>query len=376
MKAAYKTKAENGWWPYRHTPLGYVHSKDRDKFGNAIKGTARLIPDPDTCNVQLIQREFELRAQGFSYDEIRRQNLEDNFVPPENRKTYNRATIEKRMKNPLYWGEFRLADDPKVYKGKHEPIIPTKTLKSVKAINEGNGCKRRSMVANGADIFRGWLVCDHPECQRQITYEKKEKVLKSTGETKVYHLYRCSNSRKIHPKNIYVSEEKIWQQFETTADVLSVSQEFAQDITNALNETHGKQTTAIKKQMDGFSIELRNLEGKEDEAYNDFKVGVLDEGGYKRQITRVRDERRHFESEIKRLTLTISDEAMVSVKKVFELAINAKELYKSMSREERLEYLKTVCSNATLDGLTLQYQLEKPFARLASWNENSEWRRG
>jgi hypothetical protein len=102
----------------------------------------------------------------------------------------------------------------------------------------------------------------------------------------------------------------------------------------------------------------------------------LDESGYKRQIERVRSDRRHYENEIERLTLTISDEAMVSVKKVFELAINAKELYKAMNREDRMEYLKMVCSNPTLDGLTLQYQLQSPFARLSNWKEDSNWRRG
>ena len=131
----------------------------------------------------------------------------------------------------------------------------------------------------------------------------------------------------------------------------------------------------IKKQMEGFKIELLILEGKEDIAYLDLKTGLLDETSYQRQIERVRSSRRHFENEIERLTLTISDEAMVSVKKVFELAINAKELYISMNREDRLTYLKKVCSNPTLDGLTLQFQLQSPFARLSNWNENSKWRR-
>jgi DNA invertase Pin-like site-specific DNA recombinase len=41
MRAAYKTKALDGWYPYRHTPLGYRHAKDTDEFGNTKKGTER-----------------------------------------------------------------------------------------------------------------------------------------------------------------------------------------------------------------------------------------------------------------------------------------------------------------------------------------------
>lgn len=375
VRNAFRTKALQGWFPYRHTPLGYIHHKEIDKSGYAIKGTATVIKDPNSENVRLVQREFELRAQGHSYDVIRQKNLEDNIVPVDQIKTYNRTSIEKRLKNEFYWGKFRLTGDEKVYEGRHELIIPAKVLKAVKAINDGNVSIQRKTIMNGDDVFRGWLVCGHPQCRRQITYERKEKTLKSTGEAKVYHLYRCSNSRKIHDKNTYVSESDIWEQFEPAVTALSISEEFAQDITNALNETHDKQKAAIRKQMEGFRVELRGLEGKEDIAYDDFKRGLLDDRGYRRQIDRVREDRKHYESEIERLTLTISDEAMVSVKKVLELAINAKELYISMNREDRLAYLKKVCSNQTLDGLTLQYQLKSPFARLSDWKENQNWRR-
>lgn len=90
MKASYRTKALSGHWPYRHTPLGYVHCKDKDERGNAIKGTARLVRDPDDKRVCLVRREFELRAQGLSYDAIREANLESGIVPTKMRKTYNR----------------------------------------------------------------------------------------------------------------------------------------------------------------------------------------------------------------------------------------------------------------------------------------------
>ena len=375
VKNACRTKAENGWFPYRHTPLGYMHHKDRDKQGNPIKGTAIVVPDPDTSKVRLVQREFELRAQGHSYDVIRQSNLDAGIVPEDLAKTYNRATIEKRLKNQFYWGTFQLTGDPEIFKGKHELIIPAKNLKAVKAINEGHGLKVRKNVANGEDLFRGWLMCDHPECQRQITYDPKTKNIKETGQKKVYHYYRCSNSRKVHMNVPSVPEEKIWEQFEPAVEALSISQEFAQDITDALNETHEAQKTAIRKQMDGYNvkrIEIREMRSRATDLRVHGGMSANDYGSYIADLDKQED---HYASEIERLTLTISDEAMVSVKKVFELAINAKELYKSMNRENRLEYLKKVCSNPTLDGLTLQYQLQSPFARLSNFKENSMWRR-
>lgn len=238
VKNSFRTKAERGWFPYRHTPLGYTHHKEVDKSGYAIKGTATVIVDPNPANVLLVQREFELRAQGHSYDVIRQTNLEADIVPVDKIKTYHRSSIEKRLKNQFYWGTFQITGDSEVFKGKHELIIPAKTLKAVKAINGGHGGKARKSIADGDDVFRGWLTCNHPDCQRQMTYDPKTKMIKETGEKKTYHYYRCSNSRKVHMKLKNVSEEKIWDQFEPAVEALSISQEFANDITAALNETH------------------------------------------------------------------------------------------------------------------------------------------
>lgn len=377
MKAAYKTKAEQGWWPYRHTTLGYIHHKEKDRYGNAIKGTAKVIVDPDDRIVRLVQREFELRARGIVYDEIRALNLaEKNLVPEDMRKTYSRHAIEVRLKNEFYWGYFHLCDDPVRYEGKHEKIIPSKILSAVEAVNNGNACKyKATSVAVGDDIFRGWLKCNHPECQRLITYEKKKKTLKSTGEAKVYHLYRCSNSRKIHDKKVYVSEEKIWEQFEPTTDQFDITREFADDISRELDESFAQQQRAIKKQMEGFRISLKELEDREDGAYKDMKRGLLSEDHYQREIKQIRDERDSYNHQLEHLTLLISDSGKVAIKKMFELAINAKALWKSMNREERVAYLKKVCSNPTLDELTLHYHLQKPFARLISMKGNQMWRR-
>jgi hypothetical protein len=71
----------------------------------------------------------------------------------------------------------------------------------------------------------------------------------------------------------------------------------------------------------------------------------------------------------------MGDAGMVAVEKMFELAINLKSLWKDMCRQDRVEYLKKVCSNPKLDELTVQYEMKKPFSRLSSWKGFSLWRR-
>jgi site-specific DNA recombinase len=376
LKAALRTKALSGWWPYRHTPLGYIHSKNRDRYGNAIKGTATIAIDPDAAVVRLVQREFELRAQGTSYDEIRSQNLAaPDLVPVDMRKTYSRHGIEDRLKNPFYWGYFYLKGDSTRYEGRHEKIIPEKILKAVALVNEGNGSKRKTSVSPEDDVFRGWLYCGHPECARLVTYEKKRKLVKSTGETKIYHLYRCSNSRRIHTKHVYLSEQKIWEQFEPILEKVSITPAFAKDIQGALNEAHEQQKGMIQAQLEECRKYLKALEEKEDSTYDDLKRKLLDESQYERRMRRIRDERDEYQEQFERLKLANSESGAQAVQKVFELAIDAKSLWKEMSRQERVEYLKKVCSNPKMDGLTVQYETQNPFARLSAWKGFCEWRR-
>jgi len=64
----------------------------------------------------------------------------------------------------------------------------------------------------------------------------------------------------------------------------------------------------------------------------------------------------------------------ISAQKVFELAINGKSLWESGTTQEKLEYLKQLCSNPVLEGPTIQYQLKKAFVTIGEMKSNPEWR--
>jgi hypothetical protein len=120
---------------------------------------------------------------------------------------------------------------------------------------------------------------------------------------------------------------------------------------------------------------MKELDKKEDATYDDMKLGLLDETQYQRRILRIREERDENTKQFEHLVLLKSDSGEAALDKMFELATRMKLLWKDMDRQERVELLKKVCSNPTLDALTVEYQLRKPFKRLASWGQNSKWRR-
>lgn len=92
---AYVVTALHGW-PHAVAPTGY--QKEYTQLGTRRDGTphlvARLVPDP--AKAPLVQRAFELRAQGASYTEIRQQ------VPLVGRN----SSLAPILHNPIYTGTY------------------------------------------------------------------------------------------------------------------------------------------------------------------------------------------------------------------------------------------------------------------------------
>lgn len=61
-------------------------------------------------------------------------------------------------------------------------------------------------------------------------------------------------------------------------------------------------------------------------------------------------------------------------KHALELSINAKSLWKSGSVEQKLELLRVVTSNRVLNGVNIEYNLNKPFGTISEMSKKESWR--
>ena len=132
--------------------------------------------------------------------------------------------------------------------------------------------------------------------------------------------------------------------------------------------------SAMLSRAQDHQAALDKLEQLEDRIYDDYRNGILDEAGHRKQIQRVREDRRHYTQLLRDSNLAISDAWKVSAQRVIELATNAKSLWNQGSPQERMDYLKKVCSNPMLDMTNLRYDLKKPFVTIAEMKENKDWR--
>lgn len=365
VSLGFMQKAEVGWYPTNSVPLGYITVRPKDEYGRDTRKQATVVVDTNEKRVRQVQREFELRAEGHSLESIAKKIIEEGFIAPNKVRSFSKSIIDRRLKNVFYRGKFKWKGIE--YKGNHEIIIPTSILRAVDATLG----QRATLHKTGRGVFSGgWLRCDDPECNCQIIYDPKTKP-----DGRVFKYYRCSNSRRVHTslRGMWVVEEKIWAQLEAVPNAINLTDELAEDISAALNASQQKSKKAVSNEIENYRNALKGLEGREDRAYENLEAGVLDSDSYKRQFDRIRSDRNELTHLLEKAQHSINDSLMEDVKSILELAIDAKSLWKMRNHEERINFLKRVCSNATLNESSVRYNLKKPYLVLSEMRESTNW---
>lgn len=277
------------------------------------------------------------------------------------------------MKNKFYDAHFNWQGIE--YKGKHERIVSAELFWTVQ---ETFGFRNPYAKKTDGLFSGGWMKCAKPDCGSHIVYNPPKKSIKATGERKVFKYYHCTNGKGVHQglKGMRIKEEDLMEQFEPAIQQISITKEFSDLVAEALNENEKKAKRAIERDIDNYEQTLKALERKEDQIYDDFRTGVLDDESYRRQFQRVRDERSHFTKLMKRAQIDINGAALETVKTILQLATNAESLWKLRSPEERRLLLDDLLYNPTLDGLSVRYEIIKPLRTLSEMKQDQSWRKG
>jgi DNA invertase Pin-like site-specific DNA recombinase len=369
VKDAMRQKAEEGWFPANHVPLGYLHRRVRDESGREVKGRTKIEIDTNSANINLVRREFELRAEGMGYEEIRRTILAEGLLAGTKVKQYYMSGIERRLNNKFYRGYFDW--DGIEYHGKHPLIIPQDVVNIVQSgkIKRGWNRKERGVFAGG------WIRCADPGCGCALVYDGKSRKLKS-GVFVQYHYYRCTNAKYAHSgmKGRNVTEEKIFEQFRPALKSISIDEDLAEQIKAAMDEITQKHRLANKQKYDDYRKVLTALDEEQDEAYRDLKKGVIPEDQYQRIVSKVKENRSYYTGLIEKCSDTIIDSHSRTIKNIIELSTRAESLWNAQSAKDKVALLRKIVSNPVLDGPTIRYDLQKPFAVIAKMREKEEWR--
>ncbi len=365
-------KAEGGWYPSNNPPLGYVCQKATDTDSGRIKNRGgTIVLDPNELNRKIVSREFELRANGLSFEKIREQVISDGLISGNAIKKYRACSIQRRLQNPFYRGQFTWKDT--LYDGKHEIFIPKHILIKV---DESFGL-RASAVRRDKNEYTaltgGWLKC---ACGCHIVYDPKKKINRKTQESRTYHYYHCTNGKRVHDSlsGMNVTNDQIWIQLGTAVNDIHISEQLAKDISEALNQVESKAHVTTKKQIELLQVEEALFQTREDRLITMRMDGELDKHIFDVQLKRIRNDRQSVIEQIEVLQLSLTSAVVETVQSVLELAKNAQSFWNSQSVSERKKVLDMILSNPVLNGLNVEYKLKRPFELLKEMKGNTEWR--
>jgi site-specific DNA recombinase len=357
-------KASQGWFPSK-APYGYINQREVSKSGNG-RGRSTVIPDTNHLMIKLVQRIYELRAvENMSYQNILKKVREESLIPTG--KTLSKTGIEGILNNKFYGGSFDWQG--REYKGKHELIIQKDHFRAV------NSKDKKLYTRMPTGLLSGFITCSNAECGCHILYDPKVKKLRSTGEEKTYHYYHCSDGKRVHKENNQkqknISESKLLDKFKVPVSEIAISEELAKAISKALKKAHEKTLQAHKRNMDGYRVALKETEYEEDKAYDLLTNGTVDQDTYKRQIKIIRDKKSRYIDLLEEGQNFITTKFYETSDRILELANNAESLWNKGTNEEKLNFLKEILSNQklnssveTLDQVTIEYDLRKPFKEL------------
>jgi hypothetical protein len=174
-------------------------------------------------------------------------------------------------------------------------------------------------------------------------------------------------------KGMTINHQDIWTQFGGIMEQIEITEDFAQDIANALNEVESKAHGTTSKQIDLFKAELEELDVRQDRFVNLLADGTIDKQAYKRSSEKIFVDRLQLILELEQLQKGLTSAVLDSAKTVLELAKSMKSIWKTMTIQERKEALDRVVSNPILNGVNVQFNLRKPFGVLIEMKQKENW---
>ena len=338
VKKGMREKAEQGLYPGR-APFGYKN----DPVTRSIK--------TDPRNEKVVRRVFELYASGnYSLMTLRKAVLDETGV------TISRGYLEKLLKNPFYIGRFIWRGVE--YKGTHEPLIAPELFEQVQTVFTGRH-KPRHRKHNFA--FGGFLRCAHDGCTVTAELQKRR-----------YVYYRCSHGRG-KCSLPYMREQDISDRLGELLKDIYVPEGIATQIVGALEADRQRSEVGRQEQIKGIEQRLAAVHTRMDQIYDDKLEGKIDEGFWARKQTDYREQERQLEAALSTAKASVSDDHLLTVKRIFELATKAHFLYVSRNHAERGQLLRSVLLNCDTDGINLWPVYRKPFDLIFERAKNEDW---
>ena len=332
-------KAEQGDYPSR-APLGYKNDTTTHRI------------EVDHEKAELVRKLFEWYATGnYSLKTLSEKVYEEGLGYIKSGARFSPGTMEKILKNPLYYGYFRW--NGILYEGNHTPIISKELFDKVQCQLTRFG-KPKHKKHNFA--FRGLLTCGYCGCKMTAEMQKGK-----------YIYYKCSQSKGKCQQG-YFREEIIADQLARAVEAISLNPALVEWLKDALKESHQDEQDYHKNAVTGLQSELSKLENRIAKIYEDKLDGILSEDQWKLLHDK-------YSSKIEELKSKIGLHGSANIDyyekgvRILELAQRAMNNYLRGNPREKREILDFISSNCNIKDGEFDVEYRQPYDMLALYRE-------
>lgn len=305
VKRGITKKCESGWFP-TIPPLGYLNSKVEDKGKQYIKVDERLFP--------VVKKMWQYMLTGnYTVPAIHQLAINDwGLITPTRKKLGGRpmalSHMYKIFTNIFYTGDF--VYDGVFYKGKHSPMVTQDEFDRVQVIMGKRGKPRPK---NHVFAYTG--ICRCAECNSMVTASEKTKLIKTTGEVKIFTYYHCTK-RKVnsHCKNVPVRVEDLENNVTEILSEFTIDPDFYKLGLEVLKEMHGKEATDAHRIYENQNQIKEELLKKRTNATQYLLNGTISESEFRKikaeldeQIEKQTNKVSDFEGKVKKLNELTED---------------------------------------------------------------------
>ena len=331
-------KASQGVYP-GHAPFGYRNNK--------AERTIEVEP-VDSVTATLL---FDLYATGaYALSSLAKK------IRLENGKRISRGNIHLILKNRFYTGTFTWSGQ--TYTGTHPIFVNTATFEEVQAVLTGHN---RPKYSRRGVAFQGLMSCAHDGCM--LTGDvRKEK----------YVYYRCAGNRGKCDLPRF-REEDVANRLGEPLKSLRVPQEVVSQIVATLREDQNQAEGKVSSERSRLQSRLTTIRNRMDAAYADKLDGKIPEDFWERKMSEWRMEEQQVQMAINGLANAETGDRALDAQRVFELANKAHLLYISQNPVEKAKLLRMLCSNFSVDAVSITPTYRKPFDMIVKRTRLEEW---
>jgi len=337
-KRGIRQKLRRGEFPCL-APFGY--------FNNPRTRTIQIDPE----NSSYAKRLFELYETGvYSLDDLV-QMTEEWGLKNRKEQKFARATVERILKNPLYYGVIKY--DGEVFEGSHTPIINKDLFDKVQQVFIVRNKRKKR---NGRFFtYRGFMRCEKCGCM-------------ITAQTQKGHNYYHCTRKKGYCKEPYIREEALSEQINSMFKEVFIDEQTKNFLLNELEKMQGHKSDinieiekALDKKLNELNIKLNRL-------LDTHLSGLLTKEEYKAKKKELLDEKLEIKADLNNLGDPSLDR-FEQVKAFINQCNYAIKITLESNALEQVAFLKQAGLNHLLKDKVLSFVWQEPFSFVAEGNE-------